>query len=379
MGAAKLSAVLRGHGAATRLPLGGTFTGNGTNVIGLAFTTIDADTIFRDPGVPYLQQRDVNVTQMAKVSFEAGVDYRMAVDTSLEIGWAGSEATIVANGTTAKPVNFGRASETAGMFQSIIIGPKVRSDSVLTNVKIAGGGNGGAALHLRGPIKIDTVALDGNQTGLTIEGPGFVAGSKGLSITKTMGHAATVEPNNAVTLPKGGTFLGNMRDWIVLKRGTYSMEMGTLPNLGVPYRVEGDILTQGMSSLTIEPGTNFVMAADASIEFGWAGGEATITAVGSAENPIVFKGSDDVVGYWEGLIVNRNVRSSSKLAFVHVVNGGKAGGAALRLRKAAFDVTNSKFAKSAGLGIGKPSDDPTDYAAGGNTFEMNAGMNVGAL
>jgi hypothetical protein len=370
-GAAKLPVALLGPGAATRLPLGGTYTGNGTNFIAVRFDDTEVDTTFKDPGVPYLQEATVRVMAPVKVTFEAGVDYRLAVDTVLEIGWNSNASTVLANGTMAKPVLFGRASETAGMWKTLLIGSMVRSDSQLNYVKISGGGNGGPALDLRAAITMKNVTLDGNETGLKVEGPGFGTGSTALTITNTMGVPATVQLQNAVTLPRGGAYTGNSKEWIVVDGGDFG-GTGTLANLGVPYRMEGNPQTSGSSSLTIEAGTTVLMGPDAELEFGWNSGPSTVTAVGTAAAPIVFKGAEDVVGYWSGLVVGSMVATSSKLAYLQVSNGGKVTGGGLRLLKNAVDVSNSRFAKSAGWGIEKVVGDPTDYAAAGNTFDMNA-------
>jgi hypothetical protein len=377
-GAAKTAAVLLGPGAVMRLPLGGTFTGNGTDAIGLRFTTIGKDTTFRNPGVPYVQEKTVTTRDGSTVRFEPGVDYRLVVDTKLEVGWNSNEASIMAAGTAENPVVFGPVSQTAGNFGSIIIEHRVRSDSEFRHTKITGGGSGAPVLDVRAAITVDHLTLDNNNTGLKLAGPGFSARSTALTITKTAAQTASVQPNTAITLPKGGTYSGNTQDWISVAGGTYTAK-GTLANLGVPYRIESKINTRDASELTIEAGTTLLMAADSNFEFGWNSNQSTITAVGTAESPIVFKGVNDVPGYWNGIIIERNVVSSSKLDYVRLENGGKADGAALILHRANFDVTNSKFSKSAGYGIKKPASDPTDYAAKGNTFEMNALGTVGSL
>jgi hypothetical protein len=375
-GAAKIAAVLTDQKAVSRLPLGGSYGGNGTNAIALRYTDMDTDTTFREPGVPYIQERTVE-TSGGTLTFLAGVDYRLAVDQTLEVGWNSNEASIVTQGTADKPVLFGRTSDSAGGFRSLLLGNRVRSDSILKYVKVRGGGNGAPALDIRAPITIDHVTLEMNQTGLNLEGAGFSAQSTTLTITTTTGGPpATVLPSNAVTLPRGGAFTGNMMDWIVIKDGDY-IGTGTLPNLGVPYRLEGEFRTMGSSALTIEAGTTFLMAPDSSVEFGWNSNMAKVTAVGTAGSPIVWKGAEAVNGYWNGLIVGSMVLSDSKFDFVEVRHGGKAGGAALSLNRA-FDVKNTKFVGSMGWGIKKLSSDTNLYTGDGNTFEMCVAGNVGA-
>ena len=381
-GAAKAPVALLGHGAATRFPLGGRFTGNGNNVIAVRFEdTDDADTTFKDATIPYLQEATVRIMAPVKVVFEPGVEYRMAVDTILEIGWNSNASSIIANGTAAKPIKFTNASATAGMWKSILIGSKVRSDSVLNYVTISGGGNGAPALDVHAAITLKNLTLDGNMRGLEVDGGGLGATSTALTITRTMGPPVVVDLLNATTLPMG-TYTGNTNDWIVIKGGDIVVP-GTLANLGVPYRIEGTAQANGNSTLTIAPGTTFLMGPDAELEIGWNSSPAKILAVGTAMAPIVFKGAEDVPGYWNGLTIGTMVAASSKLAYVQISNGGKATppGGGLDLMRMPFDVSNSKFSKSAGFGIKKVLGDTTDYAAPalGNTFEMNGLGPVGPL
>jgi hypothetical protein len=375
-GAAKLPVALRGQGAVSRLPLGGSYLGNGTDGIALRFTTIDLDTSFRDPGVPYLQEAGLVTRDGARTTFAAGVDYRLAVDQELEIGWNNSDATVMMEGTAEKPVLFGRTSDGAGGWKSIIVRSRVRSDSIFKHVKIRGGGNGGPALDIKARVTVDHLTLEGNQTGLNLEGPGLLA-SSALTITGTAGPPATVEPDCAVGLPKGGTFTGNTSDWIVIKGGAYT-GFGTLFNLDVPYRVAGVITTRLNSALQIEAGTTLVFSADASLQVGWNGASAKIIASGAPEAPIVFKGAEEVAGYWDGLSIGSNVTPDSKLDFVEIRHAGKADGAALDLDRP-FVVIRTKLIGSAGLCIRRLASDTGNYASAesGNVFDMCAAGNVG--
>ncbi|MEP6655292.1 MAG: hypothetical protein ABJA82_18145 [Myxococcales bacterium] len=376
---AKVPVALLGPNAATHLPLGGPFTNNVNNVIAVRFRDTTVDTTFKNAGIPYLQEMSVTVSAPVTVTFAPGVDYRMAVDTQLEVGWNGNAASIIANGTAANPILFGAASPTAGLWKSLLIGHNVKSDSVLNWVTISGGGNGGPALDVHSTITLNNVIMTGNKTGLAADGAGLGATSTALTIAKTMGPPATVDLTNATTLPKG-TYTGNTNDWIVIHGGSdLTAGNATLPNLGVPYRIEGSPTTSGSSALTIEAGTNFLMGADSYLEIGWNGSQAKLTAVGTAAAPIVFKGVEDGVGYWKGLKIGSMV--SSKLTYVQVSNGGNVTGGGIELLRMGVDITNSKFSKSAGYGILKVRGDPTDYAAPstGNTFDMNVLGPVGPL
>ena len=177
-------------------------------------------------------------------------------------------------------------------------------------------------------------------------------------------------PDALISLPRGGQFTGNTTDQIAVEAGDYSVT-GTVPNLGVPYRILGPIDTLE-SSMTIAAGTQFVMTADADIEFGWNGNSATIIAEGTAEAPIRFTGLDTTAGYWLGLTVGTNVLSASKLDYVEVSHGGSTGGACLTVHTP-IDVTHSTFATCTGYGILKDADDVNSYVDTNTFTAMGAG------
>ncbi len=138
---------------------------------------------------------------------------------------------------------------------------------------------------------------------------------------------------------------------------------GTVPNLGVPYRVLGDIDTIEDSSMTIAAGTHFVMTADSDIEFGWNSGTATVIARGTASAPIQFSGVETTAGFWEGLSVGSQVLSSSALEYVEIADAGPS---CLTLNRD-LSVTNSSFSRCESYGISKPAADLSDYTST-NTF-----------
>ncbi|HTV23803.1 MAG TPA: hypothetical protein VMG12_34170, partial [Polyangiaceae bacterium] len=155
---------------------------------------------------------------------------------------------------------------------------------------------------------------------------------------------------------EGGSYEGNSLDQIAVEAGDYSVS-GTVPNLGVAYRVLGDIDTLVNSSMTIAAGTHFVMTADADIEFGWNGGSAAVVARGTASAPIQFTGVEETAGFWEGLSVGGEVLSSSVFEYVEISDAGPN---CLTLQRD-LSVTNSSFNRCENYGISKLSTDLTDY------------------
>jgi hypothetical protein len=312
----------------------------------------------------------------AKIVFEAGVEYRFAADARLEIGWNSNDAEIQVLGSEAAPVVFRGASEEAGFWHGIEILSNVLSSSRIEHARILhGGGDLNPALFVDAPITLVDVTLEDNETGMWLSEEGLDEDSARLSITGTEGAPLTVEPNALVALPRGGSFTDNDADQIVVEGGGITLE-GTIYELGVPYFVEGSLSLRTGADITIEAGARFLMNADTQIEVGWNSNVARIVAEGSEEAPIEFLGAQAEAGHWEGIVIRSNVASDS--SFTHVEIGHAGGGlgstANLTLAKA-IDVSNCTFFESAGYGLIKDGDDPTDYTTS-NVFTDNVSGSV---
>lgn len=361
----KETLILRADGAATRFPQGGSFDGNDETLARLRFTTTTRDLVFADIGIPYLQEADLQVRDGGSVTFEAGVEYRFGTDATLDVGWNSGAAEIQVAGTEEAPVVFRGRSQDPGYWEGVIIGRNVLSSSSLNHLFIHdGGGSEQPVVDVGAEITLNHVTLIDNETGMLVRGDGVDTDSTTLTITGTEGYPLTVEPEAVVTLPKGGDLTGNDTDQVLISGGTYTIE-GTVPNLGVPYRIEGEFQTRDGSSLTVEAGTHFVMAPDSSMVFGWNSGTATVAMEGTEEDPIRFSGVVDDAGSWTGLTVGRNVLSSSAFRWVEFAHAG-GDDYTLKLDRA-VDVENCSFTDYDGVGILKLEEDETDYTVS-NTF-----------
>ncbi len=375
-GALDVPVLITGEGAITHLPLGGAYTDNLDDVIAIDVADIVSDTHYRDPGVPYRQERVLDVYDEAEFTIDAGVVYQMAVDTDIEFGWNSGAATVMINGTAESPVIFEGEFADAGYWEGLIFRGNVTSNSRISYTVVRDGGGAGPVMSIRAPITLDHVTLNDNFDGVYVDEQGLGTDSTALTINGTMGAPLRVEPNATVSIPTGGDYSGNDRDEIVIEGGDFTIS-GTIPNVGVPYYVDGSLDIYESAEMTIEAGVNMIMGPDTDFEFGWNSQEATLIAVGTAEQPIVFRGRDPVAGWWRGIRINGNVLSNSQLDYVEIGHGGQNDGANLYTRRP-LNVTNSHFHDSAAYGILKESDDSTDYL-GPNTFSNNPSGDVGDI
>ncbi len=361
-GSAGSALVLTTELAINRLPLGGSFVDNQENVARIRLDSYRDALEFHALGIPYLQEKSVEVSA-PHLTFDAGVEYRFAIDTSLELGWNANATTLSVNGTEAAPVLFRGAESRPGYWSSILVDRSVAPDSVISHAKISDGGSlDKFAVSVAAPIQLEDVVLEDNENGLFVARYGLQPTSRNLTITKTSkSPPLTVDPDALITLPTGGSFSGNGSDVISLRAGDYHGR-GTVPKFDVPYRVDGAVRTMKDSVLKLTPGTTFLMTAEGSFEISWNAQPTTFIAVGTEREPIVFRGATERAGFWSGLYINGATTSDSALEYVEIGHGGlDAENRADLILGRALSIKNCRFYESSGYGILKRASDETDY------------------
>jgi hypothetical protein len=228
-----------------------------------------------------------------------------------------------------------------------------------------------APLLIRSSLMLEDVTVKNSATGPQLSSP-LAAESKKLSSIGNDGVALSITGEALVGLPAGGMFTGNAKNVIAVStRRVGPALIGTVRNLGVPYSAESLGLSQDQDQLTIEAGTEFVFAPQAQLEIGVNNTKGKITAVGTKDKPIVFRGSMDMPGSWGGVVIDEHVNAESRFDYVTVRGAGMMLLSPLR-------VEHSSFSGSVGYGITKISSDSTDYAAT-NMFSDNATGDVGSF
>ena len=68
---------------------------------------------------------------------------------------------------------------------------------------------------------------------------------------------------------------------------------------GIDYVIKGRVLFQVNATLTIDPGTEIVFEDNASLEMS----ASSVKAKGSLSEPILFRGRNDLKGFWKGIVL----------------------------------------------------------------------------
>lgn len=280
-----------------------------------------------------LLEGDVTVTDGATLTIAPGTQIIAAADSELEVGWNSSAATLLAEGTEAAPILFCGATADAGFWQGVIVRNNVTSNSKLHNVLIADAGGTQQALLIESELSVQNVQVESSGSD-GVRAAQFADDSVGLSVRGAEGFAAALTDARAVSpFPLGGTFSDNGLNVIQLELDDIPVD-AEFHDLGIPYVQETPVTVTAGATAHFDAGVEYQFAADAYLEIGWNSNDAIIEVAGTTEAPVVFRGVDETPGYWGGLLIRNNVRTSSTIANLTLRHGGGSGEPALRIESA---------------------------------------------
>jgi hypothetical protein len=233
--------------------------------------------------------KGLSVRNEPTLTITPGTKIIVGHDATVEFGWLGSHATIVANGTVEQPIMFCGETDTAGYWTGLIFRSGIKSASILRNVLIADGGSTDAGLTLEMPLLLQGVQV--RHSGANgVNAVGFDRASSTLIVSGATKAAVKATAARGAEVPLGSQLTGNALDVIDVAFASFDADV-TLRDLGVPYRqladtTAGSAATTPPSVVTFEPGVVYSIAKQKRLDFG----NATVHALGSAEKPIVFQG-----------------------------------------------------------------------------------------
>lgn len=282
----------------------------------------------------------------ARITIRPGTRFILGVDKSVEFGWAGNEATVIAQGTAANPIIFEGSAPNAGHWEEITINNTVTSDSVFEHVIVRHAGSDRAAIVNNNErsllFKDVTVELSASAG---IASKSFKSGSANLNVKDSAGPVAILDHALAVTnFPLGGTY-ENVDDMRVAVEFDAITDSITFPNPGMPYHNLNGLYNSADVEVAFDAGVEMQFAVDTQVEFGWAGNEMTLNINGTEESPVVFKGSTEEPGHWHGVRVNGAVTTDSTISNLEIWHGGAGDRYPARIQ-AAITVDGLTFAES---------------------------------
>ncbi|MFO7894899.1 MAG: PKD domain-containing protein [Longimicrobiales bacterium] len=337
--------------------------------------TISQDTTLEDVGQDYHVAGELSVD--AALVVEPGVTIRFASDASLVTSTSGS---INAVGTASDTIVFTGTTEEAGHWRGLGFRSNDGANE-LTHVEIAYGG--GASLY-----SIDGDGNVGVENGAQVKisnayihhsGAAGVYAESDASLPEFASNTISENTAAPVVLPfrlmgavdTTSTYANNTEAYIDVYSASVDSDM-SVDALDVPYRVDGN--SDVNAAMSVAPGAAFEFRSDAGF---YVDTDGSLAAVGEAESPITFVGTQDQPGYWKGIGFRSN-DGLNELTYVEVAHGGTSsqfsidvtGNVAVE-NGARVKVTNSTFRDGSHYGLATESDaDLPDFST--NSFADNA-------
>jgi hypothetical protein len=277
-----------------------------------------------DPGCSdYVVQADIQ-TNAEKLTIEPGTVVGFEGGIGMRIR---NDASLVAEGTEEDPIVLTGTEKVRGHWKGLALEFSTHEDNVLTWVTVEYTGGHGisntqdASLILAGDAfaRIEhSTFRESTGYGLSMNADSEIAGGGGNAFTANALGAAW-SYGTAVPYLNGADLTGNDVDVVVIYPNTIETSV-TWPKATYHIlRVEPQAFHVLGGELTLLAGTELRFEGDQSMLVTDGGG---LSAVGTAEEPIVFTGTEAVRGYWGGVGFAGTDNAMNRLEHVIVEYGG---------------------------------------------------------
>jgi hypothetical protein len=332
------------------------FTGNTNNYIHVRSAgSISAGMVIRKLTVPWQVYSTFNVNDQAILSVEPGVEIRFNSGTGIKVS---ATAAIVMNGTAEERILLRGVNTNPGAWGDIEIHSN-RDENSLSYVDIQNGGGGtatwNAALYLYdGAADVNNCTITGSgSNGITTEGEGCLRSFTGNAVDNSGKSPIHIYSGiySLRNIGSGTTFTGNTNSYVHVRSDTSIAGNMTLKKLTIPYFLENGLnVSNGNGinpTLTVEPGTHIWVNGQKSISVDT---NAKLAALGTAAEPILFRGSTDQAGWWHGITV-RSLSQGTRFDHCEISGGGRAAGYSNNnclfiWEEAYVNIRNTTFSKS---------------------------------
>ena len=335
-----------------------TYTGNKDAYIRIYNSDVSQDTELPANEVPYLTDGEVIDIRAGQLTVNAGVEWVMKESAGLGVY---DEGALTIQGTSANPVIIRGEEATPGFWRGIHIESNTSKNQIsFARISEAGGNyvyccNEASTIYLKdgGKLSIDNSVLsNGESYGMEI-GPKADLTLFSQNQITTHQKPPLLIAAEAISALDGdkSSFSGNSRDFVEIREGSDVKNPTTFLPHDVPYLI-GHVIDI-TESLQIDAGAELVFE-----EQGGLGvyDNGSLNAEGTASDKIIFRGRNNVQGFWRGIHVEtnstRNVIRHAELKnaggnYVYCCNNP----AGLYLKSGRFEVSNTAVQDNGGCGI----------------------------
>src|SRR5699024_9325982 len=283
-----------------------------------------------DAPIDYIITCEAHVT--AELTVEPGVVIAFEPAAALFVE---EQASLTMDGTVDKPIILTGVENEKGLWNGVLIESNKASNSMkYVTIEYAGhqsvshsGDVSPAGLQV---IKDGDVTIDHSTFQHCIDNGLYWDSSKYISITNSIFTKNDVPMKTAGTnqiklYNNTNTYTGNVNDYVHMQYPgiSYNQEKITWHKIDVPYYLTTRVYNRfevDHAQLVVEPGVDIIMAT--------AGthmrihNDASITAVGTSADPIIFRGSDDIKAAWGFIHIYKSGSALNEIGHVKIKNTG---------------------------------------------------------
>lgn len=341
-------------------------SGNGTNAVVLFFMNIGGETshVLEQMGLPYLVSGDLHLFSDSKLTIEPGVELRFHPFNGDTAGTFFVNGELLVQGTAESKIRFSGANPSKGAWKGINVSIKDGGSALFDHVIIE---HGGIPNPAGGNLTVSSGVVTVTNTLLQSGGShGLYAYSKAklhidnLEAKENTGNALYLDSMEADATLRNLKASGNAANAVTLSG--YLKNQHTWEESGLPYEIHEAVIVDWEAALTIDPGVAVRFRQGSSL-----GVYGSLSAVGRADAPIRFTGTNQTPGWWRGIAIGS--QSMSTLQHCEVSYGGGGDEAMISLGSNTILVSNCHIHHSGGDAILADFASPT---LTGNRFEANA-------
>ncbi len=279
---------------------------------------------------PYvLGDHDLEVTDSATLTIEAGVDVRFDAGHWLEV----TSGTLIAAGTSAAPITLtGAAGASARSWIGVILRDGTQAGTELRHVDISGAGQDGfgtaSCLHIVSD-SVANIAIEDSRfadcpVGVAVDGEPFEFAAFSRNTFSATPVGVDVPPAAVGQIDATQTYSGvtenRIQEYPLVQTATWHGQ-------GVPFVLAGSISVGQIDGavLTLGEGVVLRFPPGAFLEVGYGGVDGGLVAVGSAAAPVVFESTlaAPAAGSWVGIVFRPDTMDGSTLDHAVVRHAGE--------------------------------------------------------
>jgi len=293
------------------------FNGNDEDNVYVISDTLTTNQTWKKLNVPY-QLGSIWVN--SSLTINSGVQLKFSSDAYFYVS---SSGVLNAIGGEIAPINFEGVLDEAGYWKGIEFAYS-GALSTLSYVNVINGGNSTTDAGIEfettslspSHIKMTNVSVSGSLGyGIWFDADVIIDEFSNVTLTGNR-RPILASANSVYKLGSDSTYTGNEEDFIYVV-SDYVTTSQTWQKLDVPYHSNSITVS---ANLSFEQGVNVKFFSSDYLDISSSG---VLSAVGTAEEPIIFEGVQDEAGYWEGVEFSYS-SSLSTLSYVNIINAGES-------------------------------------------------------